>query len=136
MPLALLSTAANVYEPDQVLPLLDSVKVQTGQPRPLRKRPAQMQGDAGYDSKDLRQKLKRRGIQPRISVNPRRRKKPKLGRPYAKPIDRWKVERTFSWYQRKFRRLVVRWERRNRYWHGFLAFGFCMMWIDRLLLVG
>lgn len=134
MPLALRSTPANAYEPDQVLPLLDSMDLHTGQPGRPRKRPKQIQGDAGYDAKPLRQKLKRRGIQPRISLNRRRRKKPKRGRPCALPIDRWKCERTFSWYQRKFRRLVVRWERRNRYWHGFLAFGFCLMWVDRLLL--
>ena len=133
LPLALRSTAANVYEPVQVIPLLESIDVQTGLPGRPRKNPALLQGDAGYDSKALRKKLKCCGIQPRISVNPRQRKKPKLGRPYAKTIDRWKCERTFAWYQRKFRRLVVRWERRNVYWHGFLAFGFCLMWIDRLV---
>ena len=36
---------------------------------------------------------------------------------------RWKVERGISWLQRKYRRLVVRWERRMRYWEGFLGLG-------------
>jgi transposase len=133
MPLAVNSTPANAYEPDQVIPLIDSIHVHTGRPGRSRKCPTLLQADAGYDIKRLRQKLKSRGIQPRVSVNSRCRKKPKRGRPYAKTIDRWKCERTFAWYQRKFRRLVVRWERRSAYWHGFLAFGFCIMWIDHLV---
>lgn len=51
MPLALRSTAANAYEPDQVIPLLESIDVQTGLPGRPRKNPALLQGDAGYDSK-------------------------------------------------------------------------------------
>lgn len=133
LPLAVLSSPANAYEPDYVLPLLDAIDIQTGEAGRPRKRPAQLQADAGYDTKELRQNLKRRGIQPRISVNQRGRKRPKRGRPVAKPLDRWKGERTFAWYQLKFRRLVVRWERRNLYWHGFILFGLCFIWIQHLV---
>lgn len=135
MPLAVLSTAANIYEPDMVMELLEAVAVQTGTVGRPRKRPKVLQADAGYDTQALRQTLKECGIAPKINTNPRRRQQPKRGRPHAQPIDRWKCERTFAWYQLKFRRLVVRWERRNRYWHGFLDFGFCFMWIDRLLAI-
>lgn len=132
MPLAILSTSAKVYEPTQVEPLLDSILLLHGRVGHPRKRPNRLQGDAGYDTQLLRKKLKSRGIAPRISVNKRAKKTKKLGRPFSKPVDRWVCERTFAWYQRKFRRLVVRWERKNIYWHGFLSFAFCFMWIQKL----
>lgn len=46
--------------------------------------------------------------------------------------NRWKVERAIAWMQRKFRRLVVRWERKTKFWEGFLMFGLVKFWIDRL----
>ncbi|CDN11491.1 hypothetical protein RintRC_5086 [Richelia intracellularis] len=58
------TTPANVSEKDQVIPLLDSVKVKTnkrGRPhKPLKVLPA----DKAYDSKDKRPALPRRGIRP------------------------------------------------------------------------
>jgi len=137
LPLALRCTPANASEPAQVIPLLEQIQIASdGRPGRSRQRPARLQADAGYDTQALRRSLQKRGIQAEIVVNRRNRKKPKRGRPRAKPIDRWKVERTFSWYQRKFRRLVVRWERKMRYWEGFLGWAFSLIWIGRLLLVG
>nr|WP_316357819.1 hypothetical protein [Candidatus Neptunochlamydia sp. REUL1] len=45
---------------------------------------------------------------------------------------RWQVERAISWLQRKFRGLVVRWERKLDYWKGFLNFSLIKYWVDRL----
>lgn len=45
---------------------------------------------------------------------------------------RWQVERAIAWMQRKFRRLVVRWERKTKFWEGFLMFGIIRFWIGRL----
>jgi hypothetical protein len=45
---------------------------------------------------------------------------------------RWKVERGISWLQRKYRRLVVRWERRAKYWEGFLTLGIFLFWVKNL----
>lgn len=132
LPLVLQSTPANASEPAQVIPLLDAVHLRTGQRGRSRKRPRRLQADAGYDLAALRQRLRQRGIQPLITQNPRRRKKPKLGRPRAIPLDRWKVERCFAWLQRKFRRLACRWERKNRFWLGFLALAFSLLWVDAL----
>lgn len=63
-------------------------------------------------TEELRDKLLRRKIFPWIS----RRKKP--GREVQKTKSilkriRWKVERAIAWLQRKFRRLVVRWEKKG-----------------------
>jgi len=66
-----------------------------------------------------------------------RRKKPgeKASQKIKSMINRkrWQVERAISWLQRKFRRLVIRWERRMKYWKGFLTIGLIKFWIDKLL---
>ena len=46
---------------------------------------------------------------------------------------RWKVERAISWMQRKYRRLVVRWERRIKYWECFLGLGILLYWVRELV---
>ena len=42
----------------------------------------------------------------------------------------------FAWYQRKYRRLVVRWERQPRVFDGFLTLATIHIWINKILLVG
>jgi hypothetical protein len=49
---------------------------------------------------------------------------------------RWTVERGIAWLQRKFRRLVVRWERKMKYWEGFLTLGLMMYWIQKSCSLG
>nr|WP_316359772.1 transposase [Candidatus Neptunochlamydia sp. REUL1] len=90
------------------------------------------EADKGYDASALRVKLLRRNIYPIIA-------KRKMGEhPEDKKIaswirrKRWQVERAISWLQRKFRRLVVRWERKLDYWKGFLNFSLIKYWVDRL----
>ncbi len=43
-----------------------------------------------------------------------------IGRPIKISVTRYQQERCFAWYQRKYRRLVVRWERRKVYFDAFL----------------
>jgi transposase len=70
--------------------------------------------DKAYDSREWRQRLRRRGIKPTIpTVERRKRRQPTRGRPIKTgPSDRqrWKVERCFGWMD-NYRRLVVRYER-------------------------
>ena len=84
-----------------------------------RKRPHKLHGDKGYDSAHNRQVCRRRGIVPRIA---RRgvESSEKLGR------HRWKVERTFAWLHR-FRRLLIRWERRADIHLGLLQLACCLI---------
>jgi IS5 family transposase len=131
-PVALTSTAANGDERQQVEPLLDRVRTRV---ESVQKRLGTIpifEADKGYDADELRCKLLKKCIFPWIC----RRKKP--GKTVEKIEStlkrmRWKVERAISWLQRKFRRLAVRWERRTRYWKGFLTFGLITFWMDRLL---
>ena len=83
---------------------LDAVPgVRCGRGRP-RKRPAKLHADKAYDHRRCRAECRARSVTPRIA----RRgvdTSQKLGR------HRWKVERTFAWFN-NLRRLPIRYERR------------------------
>jgi IS5 family transposase len=89
--------------------------------------------DKGYDAKDLRNRLRKRGIRPQIPKRVWNTKKPR-GRPMKKDIPRFQAERTFAWFQRKYRRLVVRWERLAICFNAFLAIAVLHIWIQRLIV--
>lgn len=61
MPLANCTTPANGSERQQVMPLLNSVKVRTNCSGRPRKRVKVLAADKGYDSKELRAALRKRG---------------------------------------------------------------------------
>lgn len=132
LPLSVISSSAAESEREQVEPLIEQSKVLTGKPGRPKKRPDAIQGDKGYDSGALRERIRQRGITPMIPRRLWSNRKPPKGRPPNKPVDRWKVERTFAWLQRKYRRLVVRWERRNKYWKGFVMVAVCLFWLNLL----
>ncbi len=93
----------------------------SGRPR---KRPAKLQADKGYDFPRCRKALRRRGIKARIS----RRgidSSERLGR------YRWVVERTLGWLSR-YRRLAVRYERRDDIHEAFLHLGCSLICLNYL----
>ncbi|MFM2151424.1 MAG: hypothetical protein RLZZ187_3730 [Pseudomonadota bacterium] len=69
-----------------------------------RQRPVMLHADKGYEGRTVERALEERGIIPRIA---RRR----IESSKRRGRFRWVVERTFAWMAR-FRRLVVRYERR------------------------
>ena len=62
MPLSCCTTPANGSEREQVIPLIDSIVVKTNSPGRNSKRVKVLAADKGYDSKDLRRALRKRGI--------------------------------------------------------------------------
>lgn len=133
-PLAILTTAANGDERQQVQKLLDRSQVQKLSRKLHRRSMIILEADKGYDSKKIRQMLLNRGIFPFI---PRRR----IGRQSPDRPDqsqvaeffkiksvRWKVERTFSWLKRKCRRLLLRWERLPSAWNAFATLSLIYYW--------
>jgi transposase len=108
-------TAANVNDITQLDPLvaaLPAVRGRSGRPR---RRPDALQGDRGYDSQPQRDRLFAQGIVPILA----RRRTPNgsgLG------VCRWVVERTHAWLHR-YRRLTVRYERRDDVHQAFLTLG-------------
>jgi transposase len=133
MPLANRITPANGDERAQVLPLLDTVCLRTGKPGRPRKRPRVLATDRGYDAKALRLQLRRRGIRAQIPKRVWKTKKAR-GRPIKMTVPRFQAERTFAWFQKKYRRLVVRWERLAACFTAFLAIATIHIWIHRLIV--
>lgn len=132
MPLSVTATSAAGSERKQVSPLLQKVRVYHGYGRP-KHCPKEIHADKGYDSKALKIFLRSKGIKPNIPKRKWKARKQARGRKLPKSSSRWQVERCFAWMQRKFRRLVARWERRNAYWDGFLQLSVIMIWVDKLI---
>ena len=135
MPLANCTTAANGSEREQIIPLLDSVKLKTLKRGRPKKRVKVLAADKGYDSKEKRAVLRKRGIRPQLPKRNYKTRKNR-GRPIKISVPRFQQERCFAWYQRKYRRLVVRWERRKVNFDAFLSLATVHIWITRILLVG
>lgn len=133
-PVAFEVTSAKGDERQQVDPLLDRVQKQLEVFRMEAGIIPIFEADKGYDAEALREKLLKRRIYPLIA----RRKMGKNveAKKIASWVEkrRWQVERAISWLQRKFRRLVVRWERKLSYWKGFLNCSLIKFWVDRLVV--
>ena len=96
MPLSNCTTPANGNEREQVLPLLDKVKLKTLKRGRPRKRLKVLAADKGYDSKQQRANLRKRGIRPQIPKRVWKTKKNK-GRPIKISAPRFQQERCFAW---------------------------------------
>ena len=108
-------TGGNRNDITQMIPLVDAVPPVRGRRGRPRRRPASLYGDRAYHSRDGRRELRRRGIQARIAW-PKSPHGSGLGR------QRWVVERTIAWLH-QYRRLRVRYERRDDIHEAFLAIG-------------
>jgi hypothetical protein len=135
MPKAYSTTPANGSEREQIIPLLDKVKLKTLKPGRPRKRVKVLATDKGYDCKKQRTALRKRGIRPQIPKRVWKTKKNR-GRPIKMSVPRYQQERCFAWFQRKYRRLVVRWERKKLYFDALINIATIHIWIQRILLVG
>jgi hypothetical protein len=133
MPLSTRTTPANGNERAQVLPWLDTRYIRTGKRGRPRKRLKVLAMDTGSDAKDRRRRLRRRGIRPPIPQRVWKSRKPR-GRPIKEDVPRSQAERTFAWLQRKYRRLVVRWERLAAGFNAFLAVAMIHMWVHKLIV--
>jgi transposase len=125
-PLAVALSAGNENEQRYLLPLVDQLLAR-------QIHPGELWADRGYDAEPLRQALRERAIEPRISQR-RRRSQPlppdqaqrevwrgrkrqiKIADPLAR--HRWPVERTNAWLKAK-RRIATR---RDRKPENYLAF--------------
>src|SRR5436189_4241571 len=85
--------------------------------------PTRLVGDRAYDSDPLDAELRERGIE-MIAPHRHNRHKPKTqdGRKLRRYKRRWKVERFFAWLG-NFRKVVVRYERHDYNFAGFVKLG-------------
>lgn len=137
-PLAITTTAANGNERLEVQKLLERSKIQELSQKLRKRSMIILEADKGYDSSKIRQMLLNKGIFPFI---PRRRigrkssdrpNQGQVGEFFNIKSVRWKVERTFSWLKRKYRRLLLRWERLPNAWNAFTTLSLILYWQEIL----
>jgi transposase len=127
IPLAVVLTAANVHDSkvlEEAVDAIEPIKRPRGRPGRPRKRPEKLHADKAYDFGRCRKALHKRGIKARIA----RRgidSSERLGR------YRWVVERTLAWLGR-YRRLTVRYERRDDIHEAFLHLGCSLICLNYL----
>jgi transposase len=113
IPLAVTVTGANVPDVNELIPLVDAVPPVGGKVGHPKQRPDELYADRAYDSEPHREKLRQRGIDPKI---PRRRTEHGSGL----GIYRWVVERTQAWLH-GFRKLRLRTDTDGLIHKGFVA---------------
>jgi transposase len=118
IPLAVTLTGGNRNDVTQLLPLLDKIPAVAGLVGRPRRRPDALLADRGYDHDKYRRLLWQRGS-PVIA---------KRGQPHGSGLGifRYVVERTISWLH-GFRRLRIRWERRDDIHEAFLGLAVCLI---------
>jgi len=125
MPLRFSSTNAKGDERKQLVTLVDQL--------PSMKKLHFFYADKGYDAHWIRVYLLKKNWYPMI---PKRKfassSRVKPSAVLKKLNCRWKIERTFAWIKRKYRRIQSRWERKMCYWEGFVSLAMIMLWVNRL----
>ena len=124
LPLAFTLTGGNRNDVTQLIPLVDGVPAVSGAVGRPRQRPDSVIADRGYDHDKYRRLLWQRGIKPVIA-----RRQTEHGSGLGR--YRWVVERTFAWLH-KFKRLLIRYERRADIHEALLALGCCLICFRRL----
>jgi transposase len=125
IPLSATTTAANVNEVTQLLPVLLDMPPVGGKPGPKRELPDRLQGDRGYDSEPVRTLLRWLGITPVLAAR-------NTEHDSGLGVYRWFVERTISWLH-SFGRLRRRLDRLTDIQEAFLELG-CSMICLRFLM--
>ena len=115
VPIGIASSGANTHDKKLVEPTLNSIPIE--RPEPTMHAPQNLLLDKGYDYEDVRQLVEEYGYTAHVS---RRGTNPKLNKRLpGYRSRRWVVERTHSWMNR-FRRLLIRWEKKDTNYLGFL----------------
>jgi hypothetical protein len=125
VPLAHAVTGANRYDVTELLPLVDAIPPVQGKPGRPRFRPDRVMGDRAYHSEAHRRELRDRGIVPELA-----RRNTEHGSGLG--VYRYVVERAQSWVH-KYRRLKLRYERRDDIHEAFLALA-CVLICHNCLL--
>jgi putative transposase len=123
MPLGVAVSGANTHDQKLLFDTLDSIPVE--RPSATRHRRQHLCGDLGYDCEALRLRLRRRGYTPHIKSRGEERE---AKRRRGQRARRWVVERIASWLNR-YRRILVRWEKKVANYLGLLHLVFAhILW--------
>ena len=117
VPIGLVVEGANRHDMKLVQATLDRLVV--ARPEPTAEKPQGMCLDNGYDYDEVRALLVEFGFT--AHIRPRHEEARDLARDANQRARRWVVERTHSWMNR-FRRILVRWEKKSENYLAFLHF--------------
>jgi transposase len=125
-PLAIAHTAANVHDSEMAVPVVDAVPPIKTSNGGRRKRPDKALADRAYDAEEkVRQALRRRKIKPMVA-----KRRTEHGSGLGK--FRYVVEACFDWLF-NWRRLRLRYEKRDDIHDAFLILGCCMICWKRVV---
>ena len=127
--MAVTVTAANVHDMKACLTTVDGVIV--SRPEARRYHPQHLCLDKGYDCPEIETGVRARGYRPHIRRRGEEAAQVASGR---HPARRWVVERTGSWHNR-FRKLLIRWEKKAHNYLALVHFACCLM-VYRLTVLG
>ena len=117
MPIGLAVEGANRHDMKLVRATIESMVVR--RPEPTEEQPQGMCLDKGYDYEEVRETLREFGFT--AHVRSRGEEAKSIGEEAGKRARRWVVERTHSWMNR-FRRILVRWDKKPEHYLAFLHF--------------
>jgi len=117
VPLGLSIAGANRTDMKLVRATIESLVVE--RPKPTEERPQAMCLDKGYDFAEVRDILREFGFT--AHIRSRGEEARELMREAGERARRWVVERSHSWMNR-FRRILVRWEKKPQHYLAFLHF--------------
>jgi putative transposase len=117
VPVGLTIAGANRHDMKLVRPTIESMVIE--RPEPTEGQPQGMCLDKGYDYEEVRATLKDFGFTAHIRA--RGDEAQKIKREAGFKARRWVVERVHSWMNR-FRRLLVRWDKKSENYLAFLHF--------------
>lgn len=117
IPIGLAIAGANRHDMKLVRDTLEGLVIE--RPEPRADEPQGMCLDAGYDYDEVRDILDEFGFT--AHIRSRGEEARELAREAGKRARRWVVERSHSWLNR-FRRLLVRWEKKPEHYLAFLHF--------------
>jgi putative transposase len=118
VPLGLAIDGANVHDQRLFLATLDSLPVR--RPRPTSRCRQHLCCDKGFDAAAIRREARRRRYTPHIKS---RGEEQTAKRTRGRRARRWVVERIASWMNR-FRRILVRWEKKAANYEALLHLAF------------
>ena len=117
MPIGLAVEGANRHDMKLVRETIESIVVD--RPQPTKEQPQGMCLDKGYDYQEVRDTLQEFGFTAHIRARGEEAKE--LKAEAGRRARRWVVERTHSWMNR-FRRILIRWEKKAQNYIAFLHF--------------
>jgi Uma2 family endonuclease/transposase len=117
VPIGIAIEGANRHDMKLVTETIESIVAQ--RPTPTEANPQGMCLDKGYDYDEVRGILKEFGFTAHIRARGEEAKE--IAQEAGKKARRWVVERTHSWMNR-FRRILVRWQKKPENYLAFLHF--------------